>query len=79
MIYCQAFSFCNTVWIVFLEEYPWRAWVAKNPEVNLCTACANIIHTSKLEMYKPDEPGFFIIPCFNAGSAMDNIPNQPIL
>ncbi len=28
MIYGQAFSFCNTVWVVFLEEYPWRAQVA---------------------------------------------------
>ncbi len=32
-----------------------------------------------LKMYKPDEPGVFIIPCFSARSAMDNIPNQPIL
>jgi hypothetical protein len=22
MFYGQAFSFCNTVWVVFLEEYP---------------------------------------------------------
>ncbi len=31
-------------------------------------------------MYKlePDEPGVFIIPCFSARSATDNIPNQPI-
>jgi hypothetical protein len=28
MIYGQAFSFGNTVWVVFLEEYPWRAQVA---------------------------------------------------
>ncbi len=26
-----------------------------------CTACANIVHTSKLIMYKPDEPGVFEI------------------
>jgi hypothetical protein len=30
-------------------------------------------------MYKADEPGVFIIPCFSAHSAMDNISNQPIL
>jgi hypothetical protein len=24
-------------------------------------------------MYKPDEPGFFIIPCFSVRSAMDII------
>jgi hypothetical protein len=29
-----------------------------------CTACANIVHTSKLRIYKPDEPGDFIIPCY---------------
>jgi len=28
MFYGQAFSYCNTVWFVFLEEYPWRAQVA---------------------------------------------------
>ncbi len=30
-------------------------------------------------MYKPDEPGVFTIPCFSVRSAMDNIPDQPIL
>jgi hypothetical protein len=30
-------------------------------------------------MYKPDEPGGFIISCFSVLSAMDNIPKQPIL
>jgi hypothetical protein len=28
MIYGQAFSFCNTVWVVFQEEYPRRAQMA---------------------------------------------------
>jgi hypothetical protein len=28
MFYGQALSFCNTVWVVFLKEYPLRAWVA---------------------------------------------------
>ncbi len=30
-------------------------------------------------MYKPDELGVFIIPCFSVRSATDNIPNQPML
>jgi hypothetical protein len=37
-----------------------------------------MFHTSKLKMYKLDERGGFIIPCFSARSAIDNIPNQPI-
>jgi hypothetical protein len=31
----QAFSFGNTVWVVFLDEYPWRTQVAYHPEVEL--------------------------------------------
>ncbi len=31
---------------------------------NYWIACANIVHTSKLRMYKPNEPGVFIIPCY---------------
>jgi hypothetical protein len=31
---------------------------------NCCTACANIVHTLKLRMYKPDEPRVVIIPCY---------------
>ncbi len=31
---------------------------------NCCTACANIVHTLKLRMYKYDEPGVLIIPCY---------------
>ncbi len=27
-------------------------------------------------MYKPDEPGVFIIPCLSARSVMDNIQDQ---
>jgi hypothetical protein len=42
---------------------------------NYCTACANTVYASKLRVYKPDEPGFFIIPCFSVHSARDNIPN----
>jgi hypothetical protein len=78
MFYGQAFSFCNTVWVVFLEEYTWRTRVALSPEVQLCTAYANIVDNSKLKMYKPDKLGVFIIPCFSARSVVDNIPNQPI-
>jgi hypothetical protein len=32
-----------------------------------------------LKVYKMDEVGVFIIPCFSVRSATDNIPNQPIL
>jgi hypothetical protein len=41
---------------------------------NNCTVYAKIVHTSKLRIYKPDEPGFFIIPCYVACLAVDNIP-----
>ncbi len=46
---------------------------------NYCTACANIVHTSKLRMYKPDELVFSEYPAmYSACPAVDNIPNQPI-
>ncbi len=42
----QAISLGNTVWAVFLEEYPWRSQVALNPEVELlrcvCKGCSYI-------------------------------------
>jgi hypothetical protein len=64
---------------VFLEEYPWRAQMALNPEVELCTACAITVHTLKLRIYKPDKPWVITIPCFSARFAKDNISNQPNL
>ncbi len=42
----QAVSFDNTVWVVFLDEYPWRTRVALNHEVELlqcmCKSCSYI-------------------------------------
>ncbi len=42
----QAISFGNTVWVVFLDKYPWRSQVALNPEVELlrcvCKGCSYI-------------------------------------
>ncbi len=42
----QAVSFGNTVWVVFLDKYPWRTRVALNPEVKLlrcvCKGCSYI-------------------------------------
>ncbi len=42
----QAVSFGNTVWVMFLDKYPWRTWVALNPEVELlhcmCKGCSYI-------------------------------------
>jgi hypothetical protein len=28
LLHGQAFSFANTVWVVFLDKYPWRTWIA---------------------------------------------------
>jgi hypothetical protein len=33
VFYGQTFRFFNTVWVMFLEEYPWRTRTALNPEV----------------------------------------------
>ncbi len=42
----QAISFGYTVWVVFLDKYPWRSRVALNPEVELlrcaCKGCSYI-------------------------------------
>ncbi len=42
----QAINFGNTVWAMFLDEYPWRSQVALNPEVELlrcmCKRCSYI-------------------------------------
>ena len=42
----QAISFGNTVWAVFLDEYPWRSQVALSPELELlrcvCKGCSYI-------------------------------------
>ncbi len=42
----QAISFGNTVWAMFLDEYPWRSRVALNHEVELlrcmCKGCSYI-------------------------------------
>ncbi len=42
----QAVSFGNTLWVMFLGEYPWRSQVALNPEVEqlhcMCKGCSYI-------------------------------------
>ncbi len=44
----RAISFGNTVWVVFLDEYPWRTRVALNPKVELlhCMCIRLLIHQS---------------------------------
>jgi hypothetical protein len=67
-------------------EHKWHSIL----KYNYCTACANIVHTSNLRIYKPDVPGFFhsdpamhsACPEKDSISACpekDSIPNQPIL
>ncbi len=60
MFHGQAFSFGNTVWVVFLEEYQWRTQVAYHPEVSIALHVQILLIFQSLNNKSRRSQGFIV-------------------